>query len=246
MEQLAPDDLLVEIDGAGITPVTVDARRLLGLASAYIALLEKVADDEESDLVFTGLGVVPKCAALSTKVRDPSEAWRLVSVSNRYLSGDSIPPGAKGAVADVKAEIQRLGEGQTAGVRVGEKKTKLSLVPADVTLRPWATTSLWVRPIRVGGKRDRAVLESDSESGTFAVDLTLEKARELGRFLKMDVLADLLVSRNTEGRIDGGQLIDFSPPDVDPKDAMAAWQKWFSESVDAEATLRHLRSGEDD
>jgi hypothetical protein len=171
------------------------------------------------------------------------QVWSVVAQSNHYLAGRDPPHGVKGAVEEVRGVLARLGPTLKAAVRVGPKVASLDLYALAENTWPWAATTLWVRPIKIGGRKDRVVLESRSEpEGTFSLEVDLDTARKLGAFLKTEILAEMQIHRDRDGLIDGGRLLSFEPSDVPPGGEVEAWERWFKKSVDVDATLEHMKN----
>src|ERR1700686_2212470 len=229
-------DLLVEVDGNGVTVETVDPLALLSVATAYLRLLVAVADDKETDLVLTGLHVLDKCVAVSTTAADPGTAWIAATTAYDYLEGAPAPHGVKGALEQVREAVRSLPNQLKAGVRVGNNWLPISEHPGAPDSTPWSRTTLWVRPLKIGGRSERVTLESGSERGTFSIKIDLEEARRLGAHLKKDVLAEIDIVRGDDGRIRDGALVSWLAPDVKPGQELEAWKKWIEGSVDMDAT----------
>lgn len=239
------NDLIVELDGVKISPQTVDARALLSVAQAYVELLVRVADENESELTLTSLQIIDKCVGVLMRADDPDAAWVAVSEIDSYLAGAPIPHGVKNHTETLLEALHRLPPTVSAAAHVGTRSTKLIDRRGQPVERPWSRTTLWVKPIKIGGRREHIVLESGSERGTFRLDLSLETARELGPYLKKEILVEMEIARGADGRIEKGRLLSWTAPDVKPGQELEAWQKWFDASVDVPPT-KHENEPEND
>jgi hypothetical protein len=245
--EIDDNDLLVEVDGPGFDKKSVDPRGLLALASSYIKLLDKVAADEEAEIVLSGLRIENKCVAVATRVSDPNTTWGVIANANRYIAGGAKAPyGVRGAVDAVLSALHELPPETKAGVRVGSRVAPISATSELVAERPWAVTTIWATLLKVGGPREKVWLKSGSEPSAWSLEVDLELARKLGPHLKKELLIEMLVSRNSDGQIEGGKLISFQLPDVEQGHEAEAWRRWFKEAVDVEGTKSDLAKRGDD
>ena len=165
---------MMEIDGPGVSPSTVNSLALLQLAEAWFRLTSKIAESAKIGLSFVGLDVRDKCAAMAVTVSDMGSARVVTALAARVTAGtEPVPPGAGEPAEDVRRGLRSLPANQSATVQIGAKWLRALKAPAIVESEsPWETTELRVMPIRVGGKEPVAQLVSDSEEFPFTVGVS--------------------------------------------------------------------------
>ena len=247
---LAPNDMLIEIDGPGIEPATVDGRLLVLMAAAYIKLVDRCADALDGELTYTNPRVINKCAAYAWTVNDPPLAWRANRAARQCLSGVGVnlSHGMRADAEEVRSLVHQLGSNSRALARVGGRKIRIvDDTPAAVEGMPWEETTLWARVLMVGGrKRDHVLLQGDSEPDPFSLDVDTDTAKLLGPHLKSDIIATVEIARDADGRIEAGKLLSFELPDVPEGKDLEAWRDWFERVVDVDATKENLAHRGDD
>lgn len=222
---------MVEIDGDGVSPETVDSLSLLRFAETSLRLITKLAESARLGLTFQGLQVLDKCAAVAAMPSDGGSAKLAAVHMLRVVRGDEEPPkGTEGLVEEMRRQLRELPAHQRAGVRLGAWAQRLHAPALPVAERPWETTELRVVPIRVGGQNPTAALSSESEPEPFVVHVKLDDARALGAALHRPIDVLLNVRRGADGRIDAGEVVEVIPlGDADPAQA---WRAWFAENAD--------------
>jgi len=219
-------ELLVELDGPGVSPETVDTLALLRLAETYFRLVGKVAEASSMSLSFRGLRVRDKCAAVRATPNNP-ELAQLVSVrALRIISGEeSAPRGTEILTSNIRSCLRSLPTGHVARARWGKRPHPLVAPPLPTEEHPWETVELRAIPVRVGGAEPGARLRSASEGHEFTVTATTEQARRLGAVLYSEVDVELEVCRDFEGRIEAGRVVEVHA--VSEDEPAAAWRQWF-------------------
>lgn len=228
VEQSAP--LALKLDGPSVGLDTVDAEAALRLASAYIGLLARVAEEQlSSDLRFESLHVKSGSLELVTRAVPAFIAPEADAIVAGYEAGASIPRGMKGAWDDYNRSILELPPGYLARrFLAGEERQLLS--PIQQGAEPsWGSLSVRARLLRVGGKSPTARFESDSEAAPFSLELSHEMAREISRHLYEELDLDATVQRDGRRMIVAGDLQEFIPV-PDESDAFDAWRRWYREN----------------
>jgi hypothetical protein len=225
-----PNDLVIEVDGEDVHLDTVDAARTLELAVAYMQLIQRIAEERDEEVVFTGFEAVEKCAALVTHPSDP-ELARLAAVEAGFLlSSHNRPPhGLKEAVERVRHARDSLPHHYDAHVHIRGLRRPIVGASEVVARSPYSVTSLRAQLTRVGGSRPRATFVSDSEERAFTVHIAdVDLATHLAGWLYTELDIELQVARDLDGNIEDGVLTGFHPL-VDFEDD-EEWKKWFREA----------------
>lgn len=224
-ERLDLDQYVVlEIDGPGVSPKTVDAPALLEFAAAFFQLLKANADETAEPLSLTHVQVIDKCAAVIVMPDNLELARACADEAVRQVAGSDPPKGAKELVGRVHSALRQLPSEQRARVLIGSWLrhivTELAATadPLDSILAIRAT------PIRVGGSRPAVRFRSHLERD-FTLDTTREIARSIGAHLYREVEIEATVRRDADGSIGSGRLRSFEP--VATGDPRPAWQEWF-------------------
>ncbi len=225
--------LLFELDGAGVSPKTVDSLLLLNLATSFFRLVVKLAENERTGLTLRGLRVVDKCVAVAVDPSDGRSAQVYSVRAKRIVSGiETAPTGCVDIARDIQYGIRSLAKGTKATIRCDGKPQPLVAPAIEAPQSPWETLELRAVPLRVGGKNLTVELFSESELDTFIVKagqqkpIALKNARALGASLQKEVDVALIALRGADGKISDGYITDvFEVQDGDP---LEIWQKWFS------------------
>jgi hypothetical protein len=227
------DELLVEIDGPGVDPSTVDPVGILSIAASYFALLQELADDQGIELKLTGIEVRDKCAAVVCHTADRGAARELTGRITAYVSGMSeSPKGYRGDIETLRKAIQRLPAHQRARVVAGSGwEIPLSAHEAGDEAPPYETIHRRARPIRVGGKAPAVRFESGSEEHPFTLETSRENAQAIAGYLYQDLDIIARIHQRPDNRI-SGELIAFEP--LDDGDATAAWRSWYRQNAGAD------------
>jgi len=224
-ERLDLDQYVVlEIDGPGASPETVDAPALLEFAAAFFQLLKANADEAAEPLSLTHVQVIDKCAAVIVRPDNIALARACADEAIRQVAGSDPPRGLGQLVNRVQAALRQLPSEQRAQVLIGPWRRHVLTEP-DTTAQPMdSILAIRATPIRVGGRqpavRFRSYLEED-----FTLNTTREVARLIGTHLYREVEIEATVRRAADGTIDGGRLVSFEP--VETGDPRAAWREWF-------------------
>lgn len=226
-EVTIPEGVLIEIDGPGVSPDTVDASAALELAASYIELLLRAAKSAERELLLQGVKIIDKCAAIQVLTSDQHLARTMAQDVAPYLSGTEEPVyGMQTLVERAQKAAASLPPGQTARVIVGPW-SQVILRPEAPSKMPQETLSLRATPIRVGGSRPAVRFESAYERAPFSLKTDEETAREIGARLYREADIVAVIHRDQEGHIEEGRLEEFLPLEDD--DPRVAWKAWADE-----------------
>jgi hypothetical protein len=239
----APEEMMLALEGPGVTPDNVDSLTLLHLAEAWFSLNLKVAEAEGRGLTFTGLSVVRKCAAVVAQVSDLGNARVAAMMAVRIVSrGEDPPQGAVDASRRFVQALCALPATHSVKARVGAKWLPIKRpAPIDAPDIPWEVLEMRVTPVRVGGgKEPAAQLICHGEDAPFSLSVSEDDARVLGSSLYRPVDATLQFCRHHDGRIDRGRVLDVTLlDDVDP---IAAWRAWFADDAAAWDEVDDIRT----
>lgn len=228
---MADDDnaIKIEIDGPGVSPLTVDAPLALEIAAALLGFVQRVAADRDVPLKIRGLSIEDKCAAVVAHVDQIVAAREIAREALNYVRGGADPPrGTAEYVARMRSAIRRLPEDQHAAVLLGEWKREITMGPDPLPPGPWARIAHRARLLRIGGQRPMARFESKYD-GEFSLSVTAEAARKLGSYLYRPLDIEARVLRDSTGDIERGELLVWHQiSDEDPADTM---REWFRENA---------------
>jgi len=238
--EVGDHDVMLELDGPGISPESVDPSSFLRLASAFFRLLEANAGNAERPLSLSGAAIIDKCVALRARTDNAALAQIHAASALRQIGGEEPPHGLLQLTKEARDSVRSLPAGQQAKVIVGPwarpvpKPPALPLPPFDAFISIRATLQ------RVGGKTP-AVRFSSAFEEDFSLQVTPAQACELGAMLYRDVDVEAVVSRDGEGRIEGGELRSYAP--VQDEDPRPVWKAWFESVGGAEwDTVEDLNS----
>jgi len=196
-----PDELVLEIDGPGLHPSSVDALSFLELASAYFALVAAEATRSGCTLRFAGIEIRDKCAAPprggADQVRRFQKAARLYD-----QPGHSIA--AMGADWKVPISVS--------------KETRVRPMDSLETLR--------AKTLRAGGHEPAVRFSSVLERDEFTLHASEDLARALAKHLYREVEIMAQLERGRDGAILAGKVLSFEPIDVSCEDPWVAWEQW--------------------
>lgn len=219
-------DVLIEVDGPGVHPETVDTMLLLRLAEAYFRLLTKVSEAKKVGVSLVGLRIEDKCAAVVSRANNAYAARLVVDFATQIVSGEEVAPyGTEVAATDFRTWLRSLPEGMTAKARAGDWERPLQLREDRLRQFAWEDVELRVHVLAVGGVRPRAHFESDSEAKTFRLDVTEEEAQRLGKLLYQTVDIGARIVRDHNGDITDGNVVEVHA--LSDADASASWRSWF-------------------
>jgi hypothetical protein len=225
------DEFLVEFDGPGVNPDSLDTRRALEVAASYVDLVQAIALKENKAFTLQGLQVRNKCGALAARPSDAGLAQRSAQKANQYVSaGIEAPDGLQGKVKRVRRAVSDLPVNHVAKVIVGPWANLLKVETVEPpAFSNDATISLRAVPLSVGGKtKTKATLRSGSEEREFVLVITVDQAKQLGKFLyePLDIVAK--VRRADDGSIKEGHLLEIHPLEG----SRAAWKDWYKSSAE--------------
>jgi hypothetical protein len=222
----ADPKILLEIDGPGVTPATVDSVATLELAAAYFALLHRVAEEQGTDLRFTGVSIEDKCVAVAVHVQaDETAVRRAANDAGNYLRGELPPYGLDTLTKRVAKMLRGFPAGHSAKVIVGGWRRRLELT-TSTDGGAESVSELRVDVLRVGGLQPTARLASKSEPQEFTVSLPSRAvARDLAGHLYGEIDATVRLRRDEDGTIESGVLESFVA--VADEDPVKAWRAWF-------------------
>ncbi|MDC0722550.1 hypothetical protein [Nannocystis bainbridge] len=228
-----PDRLLLELDGPGLEPSTVKTATLLELAAAFFALVEANAEMQEKSLDLVGLEVFNKCVAIAAKPSDLRFAREMAELSRRQIGGsEELPRGTKERVDRARNAMRRLAPGEVARVQIATWSRPLKAIEQDVAPPLDSLLSIRARPIRIGGKQPIIRFESRLEED-FSLQTDQTTARKLGPYLYREIEIEAKVSRDLDGTIATGRLMNFEPLDEDV-DPQRVWRDWYRAVNDPE------------
>jgi hypothetical protein len=216
--------VILEIDGPGVSPETLDAAALLEFAAAFFQLVQ-VNASENGGLTLTDVRIIDKCAAVLARPDRLELAKDSAEEAVRQIAGfGDIPKGGTAYVERARASVRLMPKEQRAKVLVGAwhrdvvAQTDMPPEPLDAILSVRAT------PIRIGGSRPAVRFRSDLEAD-FTLSTTQEIARRIGAYLYREVDIEGVVHRAADGTIADGRLNSFEP--VSTSDPRPAWREWF-------------------
>lgn len=217
--------MLVEIDGPGVSPDTIDPLLLLDLAAAVVSLIRGNADAMSMSLGMKGLRIVRKCAAVELDVEKFDAAQVCAQRALRQIEGhEEAPRGYADWVKRARTALERLPEGYSAQVTAGNWGKSI-VVPSPPVEPLDELIAIRAEPILAGGDKTRTVQFRSSIEGKFTLRTTESIVLELGGALYRDVDIEARVSRNEDGEITGGDLVKYWK--LDQGDAEALWQNWY-------------------
>lgn len=233
-----PKKITLTIGDPNTTPETVESQSALELAAAYLEMLQRIAEDEDRNLTFTGIEVRSGSCKLAFKPSDTKQAKMSVQRGVRLLTGGrATPPRLRGAVGRVESALARAPGPPKAKVAVGKWTRQIMVRKPQRRSRPEAQTTLRVQVERVGGAQPKLRVRSTSEDA-FTLSVSKELARKVGPHLYKEVEVTALISRDEDGTIEGGELLSFAP--VNEGDALSAWQDWFQENASEWNTVEDI------
>jgi hypothetical protein len=215
--------LMVEVDGEGVGPKTVDAEVFLEIAASFFALIRANAMEDGVSLDFTGVEILDKCVAVATTTKDPLLTKNFVTRSLLQIAGgESLH---RNRVGRVRKALHQLQKGLKARVLVGGdwKRTivhesRIAHVPSEELIIIRAV------PMRVGGKNPTVRFSSDFED-EFSISCDKELSQGIGTILYKEAEIEALIKRNAKGAIKSGKLLSFIP--ISDDDPTLVWRDWF-------------------
>lgn len=227
------ETLMVEIDGPGVHPNTVDGASALELAASFVGLVRKLAADRDQTLVFSGVEILDKCMAVAVHVDQRVVARELSQEALRLVRAPTdAPRGTAQYIERVRTAIRHLPEGQKARVIVAQWGDSIEMETTVSTSPPWGRLSQRVKLLRIGGTRPLARIQSRYESDDFSLAVTVDQARDLAVHLYQSIDIEARVARDAEGVIERGELVAWHP--ISTQDANTAWRDWFRDHAVSE------------
>lgn len=225
-------ELSWEIRGAGVRPERFDVPAALGAATAYLALLQRVAEIRNERLCFTGMRIEPGSVAFKFQVDEPVIARTVAKDAKEYLEGRRLPPrGVTTRVREVHSWVERLPEGYTAHVRVANFESEVARRGQNQMGPRAEWVELRIIVMRVGGKPPKLAAFNEVEGGFTCAISEEQQAQAIARNLYREVDMSAEIVRDIDGKIVDGTLISFHEIDEIEGEAEAdAWRAWFSEA----------------
>lgn len=222
--------LFFVLEGPGVKPETVDIATALSLAAEYFDLVRRIATLDDKPFTLTGVWVEAGSARFASM---PSSVTRARAASNQlraYVRGRALPPPKLDApIGKFRRALEQEAARFGAAFRIGNTHQKLDLAKPSGAERSTAVTSMRARLVRLGGAEPAARFSSKTEPDEFTVTLPNEEiARQLGPHVYREVDIVVRISRDEDGAIESGELIEFEP--LQGGDAAAAWREWFKEA----------------
>lgn len=228
LEQSAP--LMLELDGPGVGLATVDADAALRLASSYIRLLAKVAEEQLGDtLRFESLQINEGCLEVVTRAVPASIAPEADAIIAGYEAGGTVPRGLRGHWGTYRDAVEDLPTGYLAKRFLAGEERQLLARDLEGAEPTWGSLAVRARLLRVGGKSPTARFESGSEADPFSLELSHDQAKRISLHLYEELDIQATVQRDPAQRIIAGDLEEFLvvPEDADPADA---WRRWYRDN----------------
>ena len=243
------NDILLEVSGPDARPSTVDPAKVLEFGASYLALLTKMAGDEETPISFAGLFIIEKCFAFRMVANDPASVRILSSEAAGYVRGRKYPHGLGEHVVRVQEALRLFPHGYEATVINGPWKQRLRVPDAEnVQAPPYSIETIRATVLRVGGLRATVRLKPVLEQHTFTAFVEREQAKELAKHLYCDVDIVIRAARTDDGNIDADtcRIVEFTRvTDDDPADAMRKWFKPYAEYWDKVEDVEQELRGRD-
>lgn len=224
-----PEELVLEIDGPGLHPSSVDALSFLELASAYFALVAAVAAKAGYTLRLEGLEVRDKCAGLVVQTSNGPIAKQSAMQTVRVLRNEAAPPrGGADHVRRFQKAARLYNEPGHSIAAIGTNWKMPIAVSRETRPRPMdSLETLRVKTQRVGGREPSVRFSSVLEREEFTLHAASEDlARALGNQLYREVEIQAMIERARDGTIVSGKVLAFEPLDASGDDPWSAWEQW--------------------
>lgn len=222
------NELLLEIDGDGVSPQTIDSLALLGLAKAWFELVGRVATANKEPIHFSGVAVIDKCAAVKLQASDSVIAKRSVKRSLHLVQGDTAPFGLEGHVQEVQKRLRALPSHMTAHVFAGNDSELLKAAALPEAESPYERIQLRAIPIRASIRPPYLhVVSASEDERPFRVDTTEEEAEALRLGRAIDIV--LLCTRDDDGHVKDARLIEVH--ELEDSDPVQTWRAWFADNA---------------
>jgi hypothetical protein len=218
-----------KVRGAEVEPEGGDVLSTLGAATAYLELLQGVAELRREKLLFMGLRVDRGILMVELQVDEPAVARAASRDAHEYLDGRRLAPqGIRSYLAEVHRAMSRLPADQTVRVSVGDFEAEVGRPGAEQHISGSEIVELRAVVVRVGGRPARVAVASDVE-GEFTLALSQEQAMAIARQLYREIDLSAEVSRDEDGTIVDGTVLElFALEDVEGQVEANVWRQWFS------------------
>jgi hypothetical protein len=230
VERRTPSDLndylVLEVDGPGVSPETVDPVILLELAASFFRLVEANAEEDLAEsFSLRDLYVLDKCVCFASRPTSLAEGKLFANAAAMQIAGSEPPRGGADAAARARRIVGRLPFDQHVKVMAGGWERMIEL-PGSVEEPPMAErTSFRATPYRVGGKTRPTARFKARAHQDFTLHGREDLLRALARQLYLEVEIVARIRRGNDGEIETGELLSFEAvEDVDPR---TAWREWF-------------------
>lgn len=224
----AADEIIVEIDGGDVAPENVDAPKLLNMASAYLTLLQRIAQGSGVELETTGLEIRDKCVAIVTRTNNISVAEACTRDIVSFLKEAVDPPrGYRDETRRLRDALRDLPGDQSARI-LGGGSWRFDLNSPNTGDAPanerWSICAILER---IGGEKPaRATLRSDLDDMTFSLRTSKEMIRSLAPYIYQPLDIEAEITCDHSGRI-RGKLLSFQPIDESHADDIVSdWRRW--------------------
>lgn len=219
---------MIELDGPGVTPKTVDAALLLRLSSAVVEAVVKVREAEGHPTIpIAGISVEDKCVSLVLGLPAGPQGLddNVESIDQMLRGARPAPRGAVTAINSLRGTLRKVPRDQSARVLVGASTFHLQS-PQSGEAEAVSWMSFRGELFKVGGHKPRAYLTS-----RFQEKVTLEVSKDQVLKLRHHVYDELDVRARVvfdgDFRIVSGRLESFVPVDAS-RDSFAELKRWFA------------------
>ena len=227
--ELARSTLSWQVRGAGVEPSSVDVLSTLGAATAYLELLQGVAELRRTKLHFTSMRLGEELLVLEFQVDEPAVARTASSDAQEYLEGRKLAPRRiKSYLEQVQRALDRLPANHTIRVSMSDFEAEIARQAKEHHAPPAEVLELRAVVMRVGGHPARVAVVNDVE-GLFTLALSQEQAAAIAHWLYREVDVSAEVSRDEDGKIADGTVLAFSGLEHAEGQVEAdIWRQWFS------------------
>lgn len=221
------DEIELVIDGAGVSPDTIDPFQALDLCRSYLELLRKIGQEGEEELPLVGFEVREHSFGAATRTSNPEAAKHYVHRAARLVADVDPPsPTLDGAVRKFRTALGHLPVHWHARTEVAGETVPLVAVAPDQGEMIRETIDIRARLTGAWGmKKHVAEFVARAEERPFTLRVELADVKRLAAHLFEEVDLFATVVRDGKGHIHTGELEDFTP--VQDGDALAAWREWF-------------------
>lgn len=223
----AVNELIIGVDGDGVTPEHLDVLPSLAFFHAFVRLLQALAKAQDSVLVFTGMRVHRGSAGLALSTESIHLAEATAHRANLYLAGVETPPrGLQTQVAEVRESLMQL-RGVAPFFQAGKRREQL---PTTFEVERTLVEFTEYRGIvhRVGGSTPRVVLVVIDNG----LELNLRTSQAIAQDAAQSLyrVIDAAVSITWHGdKVVDSELQGFTPvDDLTAEVEIERWRRWFA------------------